>query len=116
MSDAAKRQDMPTGDGEVVLFRLTEYIDRVKAAKPEWYDMAALARVQGDLTLRAEMGREKYGTYLRVNNGRNVRLDLYQEVMDALMYSEQLVMEGDRDCGRFLDQLLNMAQFLVTRL
>lgn len=53
-------------------------------------------RVLGDdLAARAELGKERYGTYLRSHNGRDALSDLYQELLDAIMYMTQCRMEGD---------------------
>lgn len=54
-----------------------------------------LPLVQADLTARAEMGREKYGTTLRVNNGRDALMDAYQEALDLAMYLRQAIAERD---------------------
>ena len=71
-SPAATPQPPPTGDGPRVL-------DLVLA----------------DLTARAEVGREKYGTYLRAGNGRDALMDAYQEALDLCMYLRQAMMERD---------------------
>ena len=42
-----------------------------------------------DFLARAEMGKEKYGTYLQASNGRDPMVDLLQELMDAVMYCRQ---------------------------
>jgi hypothetical protein len=47
------------------------------------------------LTARAEQGRVKYGTYLRVRNGRDPLIDAWQEAADLLMYLTQAIMERD---------------------
>lgn len=47
------------------------------------------------LTSRAEQGRVKYGTYLRVHNGRDALIDAWQEAADLLMYLTQEIMERD---------------------
>ena len=52
-----------------------------------------LDEVLKDLTLRAETGKEKYGTYLRTDNGRDAMVDCYQEILDAAMYIKQKLME-----------------------
>jgi len=36
---------------------------------------------------RAELGAERYGTYLQPYNGRNPAIDLLQEILDALVYT-----------------------------
>ena len=69
---AATPQPQPTGEGPRVL-------DLVLA----------------DLTARAEVGREKYGTYLRAGNGRDALMDAYQEALDLCMYLGQALMERD---------------------
>ena len=50
--------------------------------------------LMADLTARAEEGRLKYGTYLQPFNGRDAKIDAYQESLDAIMYLEQKRMEG----------------------
>jgi hypothetical protein len=70
MSNACIHEPAPTGDGDAVLFG-----------------------VMKDLTDRAESGRKKYGTLLKTNNGRDALMDLYQELLDAVMYIKQKLME-----------------------
>lgn len=54
-----------------------------------------------ELGTRAEFGLKKYGTYLKTWNGRSAAQDLREELLDALMYNEQLLMEtSDRTDGR----------------
>jgi hypothetical protein len=50
--------------------------------------------IANDIETRAQFGEKKYGTRLLTNNGRDVILDLYQELLDALMYSKQAELEG----------------------
>jgi len=69
---AATEQPLPIGTGTIVLHR-----------------------VQGDIQARAEMGKKKYGTYLRAHNGRDPLLDTYQEALDTVMYLCQLQIEQD---------------------
>lgn len=52
-----------------------------------------LFSVLKDLTDRAAFGREKYGTFLKTNNGRSALQDLYEELLDASMYIKQLLLE-----------------------
>lgn len=53
--------------------------------------------VIGDLKARAEMGRKKYGGYLKTHNGRNALMDAYQEALDLCMYLRQAILEqGDK--------------------
>lgn len=39
-----------------------------------------------DMTLRNQVGYEKYGTYLQVHNGRDHLIDAYQEALDLVVY------------------------------
>ncbi len=69
-----------------------------------------IVALREDLFERAEMGQEKYGTYLRVNNGRVALVDLYQELLDAVMYSGQVRMETPTSLGaNMFEALVNLA-------
>ena len=70
MTDPAKPQPAPTGEGTVVL------------------DLVVV-----DLMTRADAGVEKYGTLLRTNNGRDALVDAYQEALDLCMYLRQRIEE-----------------------
>jgi hypothetical protein len=72
--EEAKQQVAPAGDGREVL--------------PE---------VLKDIEARAQTGLSKYGTLLKTDNGRNALLDMYQELIDAVMYVKQLLMEIEDD-------------------
>lgn len=56
-------------------------------------DKIVLELVMKDLNDRAEIGKEKYGTYLMTNNGRDALMDAYQEALDFVMYLRQAVEE-----------------------
>lgn len=59
-----------------------------------------LPHVIADILTRAEHGRNKYGDYLRTENSANGRsglIDLYQELLDAVMYIKQLLMEMEKE-------------------
>lgn len=43
------------------------------------------------IRMRAEMGRKRYGTYLKTNNGRNSLIDAYQEALDLCVYLRQAI-------------------------
>ena len=63
-------EPMPTGEGERVI------------------DRGVL-----DLKARDIVGKIKYGTSLKTNNGRNSLMDAYQESLDMCMYLKQRLME-----------------------
>lgn len=49
-----------------------------------------------DIRTRLAHGIEKYGTGLQPHNGRDALQDLYEELLDAVMYIKQLMVErGD---------------------
>ena len=56
-------------------------------------DKVVLELVVKDLNDRAEVGKEKYGTYLMTNNGRDSLMDAYQEALDLVMYLRQAIEE-----------------------
>lgn len=54
-------------------------------------------RVIADIERRKAIGLERYGTLLQPFNGRDVLQDLYEELMDALMYVKQAMVERDAE-------------------
>lgn len=46
-----------------------------------------------DLHDRADAGRQKYGTFLYTENGRDALMDAYQEALDLVMYLRQAIEE-----------------------
>lgn len=53
-------------------------------------------KVIEDIRARVAVGVERYGTPLQANNGRDPRVDLYQELLDATMYVRQMLDEHDK--------------------
>jgi hypothetical protein len=49
--------------------------------------------VLADINERREQGIKKYGTELKTQNGRKALVDLYQELLDAVMYVRQQIEE-----------------------
>lgn len=62
---------------------------------PEPGTAKILPLVLNDLETRAKVGKEKYGTYLMANNGRDALIDAYQEACDLVMYLRQALYERD---------------------
>ena len=54
-----------------------------------------LPKVIEDLRARGIVGRNKYGTTLQTNNGRDALIDAYQEALDLAMYLKQAIIERD---------------------
>lgn len=75
----------PTGDGAIVLHDAIRFV-QTRDGKNDWLVDA--------LNRRAIDGKEKYGDYLRVNNGRAALIDYLQEQLDAIMYATQAYMEN----------------------
>lgn len=48
-----------------------------------------------DMKGRDAYGRNKYGTVLSPNNGRDFLIDMYQELLDAVVYLRGLLYERD---------------------
>jgi hypothetical protein len=55
--------------------------------------------VIADLQARKAVGIERYGTTLQPFNGRDVLMDLYQEILDAANYLRQAIYERDHAKG-----------------
>lgn len=49
--------------------------------------------VVADMQERDRVGRERYGTPLQAHNGRDALVDLYQELLDAVVYLRQVIEE-----------------------
>lgn len=52
-------------------------------------------QVIDDIKRRAEVGKQNYGTYLQVGNGRDSLLDAYEEAQDKALYLKQAILERD---------------------
>jgi hypothetical protein len=52
--------------------------------------------VRRDIDARKQVGIERYGTPLQPFNGRDPLRDLYEELLDAVMYIRQVMYERDR--------------------
>lgn len=90
MTDAAKVQVKPvsTEDSQDVLDDLL--VQQV-------YDVCGILvppRVAEFLKARVAFGEAKYGSRLKTHNGRDVVLDIKQELGDGIMYSHQAAMQG----------------------
>jgi hypothetical protein len=51
--------------------------------------------VIADIEQRRLLGIKRYGTALQPHNGRDALVDLYEELMDAVMYIKQILVERD---------------------
>lgn len=64
--------------------------------KPKPGNQVVIDVVVADIRERAEAGKQKYGTYLETNNGRDPLWDAYQEAVDLVMYLRQALLERDQ--------------------
>lgn len=65
-----------------------EQPDPVKnASVPIWELVIA------DMRERDHVGRERYGTPLQANNGRDALVDAYDEALDLAVYLKQVIVE-----------------------
>lgn len=60
--------------------------------------------IVADIKARSNVGLKKYGTRLMTFNGRDPWVDLYQELLDAVQYHTQAVVEDNAKPRRFLVQ------------
>jgi hypothetical protein len=60
------------------------------SAAPAVWDL-----VQADMTQRDRVGQQRYGVRLQGHNGRDALRDLYEELLDAVAYTRQLIWERD---------------------
>lgn len=58
--------------------------------KPAIWDLVVV-----DMQARDKVGRERYGTRLQPHNGRDALVDMYQELLDAVVYCRQAIFERD---------------------
>jgi len=69
-----------------------------------------------DLQARAKLGLQRYGTLLMTHNGRDALADLYQELLDALMYLTQYEVECDEPIFQDFLELKRIAIHVKQRL
>ena len=68
--------------------------------KFDYFDSKFYLEMKEDYLARAEVGKEKYGTYLTTFNSRGNELgpwlDTYQEALDGIAYSTQGILESEK--------------------
>lgn len=86
--DAVKADPTPAPDPVSAL--VTEQAPPVANANPAVWPL-----VLDDMKARDGEGRRKYGVPLQPHNGRDTLVDLYQELLDAVVYTRTLIYERD---------------------
>lgn len=81
-----KAEPDPAGDDFAVFQWATIHVEEAIRDEDLWLSDA--------LRERAKIGKEKYGDYLRIHNGRNPLVDYLQEQLDAIMYASQAHLEN----------------------
>lgn len=61
------------------------------------------SQVISDIVKRREVGVKRYGTPLQPHNGRDALQDLYEELLDGVMYVKQYMLERDDHLGRIAE-------------
>ena len=109
--DVTKHEPPPKPGGMRVLDSLLGIVEMGQ-------DPQLVYQVAEDLVARAEVGRERYGTYLEAHNGRDATMDAYQEALDLLMYLEQIRIEahGDPQIADYMSITLMVTLGLRARL
>lgn len=106
-----KDQPKPTGEGLLVFPRLLNFFINLKEPSSKLEE-----QVIQDIVDRALVGKERYETFLRTENGRDARVDAYQELIDYCMYLMQLMLEMDpeEDDSDVRDMLIGCLVMLGT--
>ena len=65
----------------------------VAVVAAQWFKDNGYGEIAEDIEARIRLGERKYGTRLKAFNGRVALMDLYQEVLDAINYAQQCVIE-----------------------
>lgn len=95
------RADVEQGDGLRGLVPLQKMYEqlldlcaaaRLHIAPPESLSEVK-AQLLADMAERDQLGRARYGTPLQPHNGRSPLVDVYQEVLDAVVYLRQALYE-----------------------
>ena len=86
------RQPAPVRNGHPPVHRMLLSLLRART-----HNDADLALITAAVAARVQLGRERYGVELQPHNGRDATRDLTEELLDACMYSAQvLAEEGDK--------------------
>lgn len=101
----------PEGNGKLVFPIVQSYLGH----QTKIFDNETYKRISEDFMGRCQWGKEKYGTYLRTNNGRGDEygplIDIYQEALDGLAYTTQAIMEEKNSNNRLV--FMNMREHFL---
>lgn len=75
------------------------------------FRIPATDTIMPHLVQRDAIGRAKYGKPLEAHNGRNALQDLFEELLDAVMYAAQAYMEsGSPEHLAILGECITLAE------
>lgn len=69
-----------------------------------------------EMVARGKYGQEKYGTKLQPHNGRDWRKDLFEELLDAMVYAYQGYLEGAVNAETLFHDLALLARAVLDEL
>lgn len=73
-----------------------------EAVAPDLFEYTEISPALREvLDTRVSDGQEEYGILLMTHNGRDVQMDLMDELSDAIFYAHQWGMENDREHPAF---------------
>ena len=90
MSENVKRKDRPGDQPLPVPSDGPSMHDLVCADLDARWTHRLSTGIVSDLLARKQLGLERYGSLLQAHNGRDALLDLYEELLDALVYARQV--------------------------
>lgn len=89
---SATEQPDPIGNDRVAVWEVV-----IGEIEREFSTSATKTALLKDMTDRDIWGRTKYGVPLQPFNGRDSLVDLYQEFLDAIVYTKQYQLENPND-------------------
>ena len=89
---SATEQPDPIGNDKVAIWE-----EVIKDFDASFNDTDVKTALLKDMTDRDAWGRSKYGVPLQPFNGRDALVDLYQEFLDAIVYTKQYEIENPND-------------------
>ena len=108
-------QPTPTPTAEHRTPILKAVLTQIAGRSKEGADPVTLA-IMEDTRKRVEKGKRLYGEELHTHNNRNATRDLYEELLDALLYARQVQLEAGEDIpnvSRIEDYLLRSVYILA---
>ncbi len=114
--DVTQAQPMPVvNDRPCVQDAVIADLRRSLGMQDEFGNELVDPRVIADIEARKAIGLAKYGTLLQPFNGRNPRVDAYQEALDLAQYLKQGLLEGDTTLAYVYEMTLGTLTWLRSK-